>query len=163
MTSDERMAAIEAVYSARFPYFVRVAVAIVGDRDTAMQVVQDAFANVIQARRGFRAEGPLEAWIWRVVVRCARRAAQERAIGGLPDELRVSENGGPSGEFAALRTAIAVLPERQRLVVFLRYYADLDYAQIAHVLGVKVGTVSASLHAAHRSLRATLDAEEVQR
>lgn len=60
-----------------------------------------------------------------------------------------------------LRAAILALPERQRTAVFLRYYADLSYAQIADVLGVKPGTVAASLHAAHRSLRR--DLEEVAR
>jgi RNA polymerase sigma factor (sigma-70 family) len=53
---------------------------------------------------------------------------------------------------------IAQLPERQRLVVFLRYYADLDYRGIAGVLEVTVGTVSASLAAAHATLRNALEA-----
>jgi RNA polymerase sigma factor (sigma-70 family) len=48
------------------------------------------------------------------------------------------------------------LPERQRLALFLRYYADLDYRSIADVLGVEVGTVSATLSAAHSSLRRAL-------
>jgi DNA-directed RNA polymerase specialized sigma24 family protein len=41
-------------------------------------------------------------------------------------------------------------------VVFLRYFADLGYRDIAEVLDVKVGTVSATLHAAHVSLRSAL-------
>ena len=51
---------------------------------------------------------------------------------------------------------MAALPERQRLVVFLRYFADLDYREIAEALDVKVGTVSATLHAAHAALRSAL-------
>ena len=47
---------------------------------------------------------------------------------------------------------VAALPERQRLAVYLRYYADLDYRAIAHVLGVEVGTVSATLSSAHQAL-----------
>jgi len=54
------------------------------------------------------------------------------------------------------------LPERQRLVLFLRYYADLDYAEIARALGIRRGTVSATLNQAHASLRPML-AEEVLR
>jgi RNA polymerase sigma factor (sigma-70 family) len=53
------------------------------------------------------------------------------------------------------------LPDRQREAVFLRYYADLDYRTVAAVLGVEVGTVSATLSAAHRTLRKRL--EEVRR
>jgi RNA polymerase sigma factor (sigma-70 family) len=54
---------------------------------------------------------------------------------------------------------VAALPERQRLVLFLRYYADLDYAAIAAILEIKEGTVGATLHAAHASLRQALEAE----
>ena len=48
---------------------------------------------------------------------------------------------------------VQTLPERQRLAVFLRYWADLDYRAIAEVLEVELGTVSATLSAAHQSLR----------
>jgi RNA polymerase sigma factor (sigma-70 family) len=52
-----------------------------------------------------------------------------------------------------VRAWVSSLPERQRLVVFLRYFADLDYRSIAAALDVEVGTVSATLAAAHASLR----------
>ena len=51
---------------------------------------------------------------------------------------------------------IADLPERQRLVLFLRYYADLDYRQIADALGIRRGTVGATLNQAHAALRPML-------
>ena len=44
---------------------------------------------------------------------------------------------------------LARLPERQRTAVFLRYYADLDYAAIGEALGITTGTVAATLNAAH--------------
>jgi RNA polymerase sigma factor (sigma-70 family) len=55
-----------------------------------------------------------------------------------------------------VRRWIAALPERQRLAVFLRYFADLDYQAIATALDVEVGTVSATLAAAHATLRRAL-------
>jgi RNA polymerase sigma factor (sigma-70 family) len=55
-----------------------------------------------------------------------------------------------------VRAAVAALPERQRLALFLRYYADLDYAAIAAALGVAEGTVGATLNAAHAALRGSL-------
>jgi RNA polymerase sigma factor (sigma-70 family) len=48
---------------------------------------------------------------------------------------------------------VASLPERQRLAVYLRYFADLDYRSIATALDVEVGTVSATLATAHAALR----------
>jgi DNA-directed RNA polymerase specialized sigma24 family protein len=54
------------------------------------------------------------------------------------------------------------LPERQRLVLFLRYYADLDYHTIATALEIADGTVAATLNAAHTTLRKQLEVEECQ-
>ena len=61
------------------------------------------------------------------------------------------------GESSSLRLWVRSLPERQRLIVFLRYWADLDYRSIASVLEVEVGTVSATLNAAHHALRRSLE------
>jgi RNA polymerase sigma factor (sigma-70 family) len=55
-----------------------------------------------------------------------------------------------------VREAIEQLPERQRLVLFLRVYADLDYRSIAEAVGIKEGTVAATLNAAHQRLRELL-------
>jgi hypothetical protein len=46
---------------------------------------------------------------------------------------------------------IASLPERQREIVFLRYFADLDYRAIGGALGIEQGTVGAALNAAQRT------------
>jgi DNA-directed RNA polymerase specialized sigma24 family protein len=45
----------------------------------------------------------------------------------------------------------------QWLILFLRYYADLDYQQIADALELRRGTVSAALHSAHQTLRRHLE------
>jgi RNA polymerase sigma factor (sigma-70 family) len=55
-----------------------------------------------------------------------------------------------------LRGLVGDLPERQRLALFLRYYADLDYREIARILGTEVGTVGATLNKAHAALRKRL-------
>ena len=67
-------------------------------------------------------------------------------------------NGEPHDDPLGVRRFVAALPPRQREVIFLRYFADLDYATIAHVLGLALGTVSATLSAAHHTLRARLEA-----
>jgi RNA polymerase sigma factor (sigma-70 family) len=59
-----------------------------------------------------------------------------------------------------VRDAIAELPERQRLVLFLRYFADLDYAAIGQVMHVQPGTVGAALNAARAAVKESLDREE---
>ncbi len=52
----------------------------------------------------------------------------------------------------SVRAAVAALPERQRWTIFLRYYADLSYEEIAEILEVERGTVAATLHAARKAL-----------
>ena len=73
----------------------------------------------------------------------------------ISSSLTLPNSGITAGSDVA--AAIQALPERQRLAVFLRYYADLDYQQIGEVLGIATGTVSATLSAAHRTLHTQLD------
>jgi len=54
---------------------------------------------------------------------------------------------------AALRTALDGLPKRQRAIVVLRYHEDMSEAQVAHALGVSVGTVKSQASRALAKLR----------
>ena len=142
---------IETVYRTRLPEFRRVSAAIIGDRELALDAVQEGFALAVRQRASFRGEGPLEAWLWHIVVNAARAHLRRR-----PAEVeigpRASGNGHVEEAEDRIRAAILLLPERQRLVLFLRYYADLDYAAIADALEISVGTVGATLNAAHASV-----------
>jgi RNA polymerase sigma-70 factor (ECF subfamily) len=146
---------IEAVYRAGFRAFVRTATAMLGDQEAALDVVQDAFALALRKRRAFRGDGNLEAWLWRIVVNAVRdrRKAARRASPIVP-EPTLSHVVESSDD---LRAQILALPDRQRLAVFLRYYAGLSYAQIAEALDVRPGTVGALLSNAHDALRWQLE------
>jgi len=153
-----RLAELESLYRRRFGVFLRVATGILRDEDRALDAVQEGFAAAVRERRRFRGEGPLEAWVWRMVVNAALK--QRRAE--RPERPLASENGaGPAEPAHDLRARIAALPDRQRTVLFLRYFADLDYAAIGEALGISPGTVGATLNAAHAALRRNL--EEVRR
>jgi RNA polymerase sigma-70 factor (ECF subfamily) len=148
-----RLEEIEAVYREQATQFVRVARAITGDPERAAEAVQDAFANAIRSRRGYRGDGPLEAWLWRAVVNAARRASRRPLVEAGREEEAWYE---PPQQVTEVAPLVARLPERQRLIVFLRYYADLDYRAIASALDLEVGTVSSSLAAAHASIRKSI-------
>jgi RNA polymerase sigma-70 factor (ECF subfamily) len=154
--------ALGLLYQRRYRIFLRVAEAIVGDAELACDVVQDAFARALRSRFDFRGEGSLEGWVWRTVVNTARNALRDRPPAHVPlDDLagaREESGGQLDGHVRAL---VAALPERQRLVLFLRYYADLDYLRIAEALAIEPGTVGATLSHAHAALRRAL--EEVPR
>jgi len=82
---------------------------------------------------------------------------------GRPPEFGPYPDPGPATGHTLVRvTAAPVVPldlltERQREIVFLHYYADLDYAAIADALQISPGTVGATLNAARRTLRAALE------
>jgi len=151
MRRNAQPAEIEALYRTRFPAFLLSVTALLGDGDEALDVVQDAFARALRRRGSFRGDGNLEAWLWRIVLNVARDRRRRRP------EPTLAEAPAALDEFDDLRASILALPERQRLAVFLRYYADLSYDQIAAALGVRPGTVAASLNAAHASLRRSLE------
>jgi RNA polymerase sigma factor (sigma-70 family) len=153
------LAEIEALYRSRFDRFATVACAVTGSQTAARDAVQDAFASAVRRRGQFRGEGSLEAWLWRAVVNEARtQQRRRRARERLEERAAALEPAAdePGGEPSAVDSFVSSLPERQRLVVFLRYYADLTHEQIADALGIRPGTVAATLNAAHARLRPLL-------
>jgi RNA polymerase sigma-70 factor, ECF subfamily len=153
---------LEGLYRRRYRHFLRVAVAIVGEEASGHDAVQEGFAQALREQGSFRGEGPLAAWVWRMVVNAALAARRRRVeLCAAPEAVEVGSANGHLADESVVRGWVAALPERQRLVVYLRYYADLDYRSIAQVLDVEVGTVSATLSSAHQGLRRSL--EEVER
>ncbi|MDQ3671765.1 MAG: sigma-70 family RNA polymerase sigma factor [Actinomycetota bacterium] len=149
---------IEHVYRERLPEYRRVAAAIVGDRELALDAVQEGFAIAVRQRATFRGDGSLEAWLWRIVVNAARGQQRRRPDAGeLPDQPDALDNGSAADPHELVRAALSLLPERQRLVLFLRYYADLDYGAIADTLDISTGTVGATLSSAHASMSRLLE------
>lgn len=142
---------LEALYRGRLAEFTRVATAIAGDPDAGRDAVQDAFAKALRARRRFHG-GNLDAWVWQIVVNAARDRGRQRRrtfAAQRPVETRADELGLP----------LELLSDRQREVLFLHYYADLDYSAIAQALGISPGTVGATLSAARQTLRNGLTQE----
>jgi RNA polymerase sigma factor (sigma-70 family) len=150
----ELRAELEQLYRSRYERFLRVALGIVGDDAAAKDAVQEGFARALKGLDGFSRDGSLEGWVWRIVVNAALAARGERLL--LADEPEQPAVDPPS-EADEVRRWVGRLPERQRLAVFLRYYADLDYRAIAAALEIELGTVSATLSAAHSALRSQLE------
>jgi RNA polymerase sigma-70 factor (ECF subfamily) len=151
---------IEDVYRARQRAFQTTLASVTGSAESARDVVQEAFARALQKQHDFRGEGSLESWIWRIAFRVAlgSKGSQELAVDEVPEVAFVDPKGDP-----ALAAAVRRLPTQRRFVVFLRYFADLSYAEIGEVLGIAEGTVAATLSQAHAQLEAELAAPEVAR
>src|SRR4051812_45566990 len=107
MADPERWGEIEVVYREGFPRFVRVARAIVGDRETAAEAVQEGFADALRRAAQWSGRGPLEAWVWQCVLNRARKARPRALPTASEEQLRADEDPDP-----ILRARLAALPER---------------------------------------------------
>lgn len=153
---------LEDAYRTHGPRLRRLAAAIAG-ADAANDVVQDAFAQALRKRRSWRGDGPLEAWLWRLVLNAARDAERRRVRRDrLADRLlrAFERHASPHVVDDALHAPLRRLPTRQRDCIVLRYFGDLSYAEIGEVMGIEPGTVGALLSKAHAALRADLETEE---
>jgi RNA polymerase sigma-70 factor (ECF subfamily) len=155
---DERTRAIEQLYRERYVAFRNTLATVTGSYDSARDVVQETFVRALRKRRDYRGEGSLEAWVWRIAFRSAlehrkARHAQASANGSFDPALPEPERDPD------LAAAVRRLPPRKRLVVFLHYFADLSYAEIAEALGISQGTVGATLSQARGTLAEALDRE----
>ena len=153
---------IEELYRTRYPAFRSGMAGFTGSYESARDIVQEAFARALRDRRQFRGEGSLAAWVWRIAVRVAletRRNGRELSLADL-----AAEGSLPPGEHdPELAEALRRLPSRRRLLVFLRYFADLSYGEIAEVCGISEGTVAATLAQARSSLATALTRQGVAR
>jgi RNA polymerase sigma factor (sigma-70 family) len=152
----EMLAAIEAVYRDRGADFFRFALARTSDPELARDAVQEGFARAIGSTRGFRGSGSLEAWIGRCVLNAAIDASRSARAQELDEQSDDGASPPTETPDEDVRAALRRLPVRQRDALFLRHYLDFDYATIAETLGIEVGTVSATLHAARENVMQAL-------
>ena len=108
-----RAALLEDLYRDRYPHFVRVATAITGDADSGRDAVQSGFAQAVRKRRSFRGSGPLEAWVWRIVVNEARRVRRPEPAAA-PPAPEPATNGHASDDLG-VRAAILKVGDSFRL------------------------------------------------
>ena len=146
---------LERLYIDAYERLLHVAYAIIGDLDAAADAVQDGFAAAVAHQATYRGDGSLEGWVWKIVVNAARsRARTDRRLRTRPTSREADDD---ASDVSALSAVVARLPERQRLAVFLRYFAGFSYAEIADVMEVAPGTVATTLSRAHSALRRSLE------
>src|SRR5262245_4436804 len=137
----------------------RVAFRIVGQREDARDIAQEALARAFARWRRVHAYAP--AWVSRVAANLALDVVRRRpreAVGGV-ERGRGVEHDDHSLAVVARRELVDLLeglPRRQREVVVLRYLADLSEADVARVLGCANGTVKRHASRGLAALRAQL-------
>ena len=152
-----RDAELLELYRRRHAAFQSMLASVTGSVESARDVVQEAFAQALRDQKGYRGEGSLEGWVWRIAFRIAvgSKGSRELSVEEVPEVAFVEPQRDP-----VLAAAMQGLPAQRRLAVFLRYFADLSYAEIGEVLGIAEGTVAATLSQAHAQLGVLLAREE---
>jgi RNA polymerase sigma factor (sigma-70 family) len=143
-----------ALYEEHYPGLVRLAALLIGSGALAEEVVQEAF---LRSRRALeRADRPA-AYLRSAVVNGCRSVHRRQALAlrRLPALGGLSEAAEP--ELHELADVLALLPERQRTVLVLRYYADLSETEIAQLVGCRPGTVKSLAHRGLARLRALIE------
>jgi RNA polymerase sigma factor (sigma-70 family) len=159
---DRRERVLEEIYRRRYLAFRNALTPIAGSREAARDAVQEAFAKALRARKQLRSIESIEAWVWRIALRAAldgRRNGRELSLDEAVAEVDLVE----PAQDRQLAHALRRLSPRRRLIVFLRYYADLPYSEIAAICDVSEGTVAASLAQAHAALLESMHEEGVER
>ncbi len=139
-----------------------------GDRHRAEELVQEVFLAVWTKRKTYKLNKPFKAWLYTIATnrcRSAFRGKKGKPMASLEDTAgsnTEAEDHGPmdlavNAENASIVTAaVARLPEQQRMVVTLRVWGDMSYAEIAASAGRTEATVRSHMHRALESLRKSL-------
>ena len=155
--APDRDADFAAYMAARQPSLLRTAYLLTGDRHTAEDLVQVAFAKLYLSWDKVQRRELVDGYVRRILVNehssLWRRAFKRREVvsDALPETHTVDRTD--DGESAALWAFVQTLPRRQRAVIVLRYYEDLSEAETADVLGISVGTVKSQASRALAAMR----------
>ena len=151
----------EELYAKYSDRLVRFASTIVGPAD-AEDIVIDGVVGAFGSR-GWRTVEDRPSYLYRSVLNAGRmhlRAAGRRRARELRTwKPEVPSEVVPDGSFVApeVHEAVALLSARQRAVVFLTYWEDLDERSTAKRLGISVGAVRRHLHRARTKLEEQLN------
>jgi RNA polymerase sigma-70 factor (ECF subfamily) len=151
-----------------------IAYRLVGSREDALDVVQEAFIHVMRGIQTFRGQSSFRTWLYRIVTHAAldyRRWRSLRTSETLDAEAMVEPTAsGPSQrtpqEEAAARDlmqaidkALMNISEKNRAALVLFAIEGMSYKEIADVLSISVGTVMSRIFNARQRLRELLETE----
>lgn len=146
----------EDLFREQYPRLVAVGAAVLGGVDAGRDVAQETMARAHANWDSVSNADVPAAWLRRVmnnllIDQLRRRQVEQRAMERLASGVQHAE-AASSDVSSRMAELLAVLPERQRLVVALTYVADLSVADVAAALDIAPGTVKATLWKARRSL-----------
>jgi RNA polymerase sigma-70 factor, ECF subfamily len=150
---------------------------LTGNRSDAEDLVQETYAKALKGFRSFEEGTNLRAWMYRILRNSfltSRSGLRAHSMSLLADEetdISVLATHSVTPEFLLLQQegkqtvmdALACLPVNYREVVLLCEIEEMAYKEIAHVLGVPIGTVMSRLARARKMLRELLTAKPTEK
>lgn len=136
---------------------------LLGDREESQEACHEAAIKALKAEQSYQPDKPFYPWFYRILKNhCLDRLRKRKREGTAVDTELVA--GGPSAEGELLAheqsqrvlQAIERLPDNHREMIELRHFQDLEYEEMAEILGCPVGTVMSRLYRARKALRALL-------
>lgn len=165
------------------PQLYRTAYGLLGSKQDAEEVVQDAFVRAFRALNSFRGDSSFETWMHRITINLARNKFhwnRRRGEGQLTSLSSVSEEDGEQHDLlfpddrsrpdfkmenaeieSEIMQGLSSLPESLRETMVLRHVSDLPYEKIAEQLDCKVGTVKSRLARGRELLRDYLLSKDI--
>jgi RNA polymerase sigma-70 factor (ECF subfamily) len=174
---DDVPGAFEELVEAYQHRLVAVMHHLVGNAEEAEDLAQEVFLRVYRARQRYRPRSKFSTWLFTIANNLALNALRARQrkpvvpldardsgpLGPRPAEQLVADRGGaPSQRLqqqelaAVVRQALDGLNERQRMAVLLNKFEDMNYAEIAEVMGLTTKAIKSLLNRARTNLRAAL-------
>ncbi len=152
----------------------RLALSMLGNRAEAEEAAQDALVRVWKGLPGFRAQSSLSTWIFAIARNACLTAIGRRGNAPWaratsledPAARRAVERRAAGPSSGALADAVELLdrlPAKYRQVVALFYMQEKSYDEVAHMLGLPVGTVKTYLFRARQSLAGQMARERVRK
>jgi RNA polymerase sigma-70 factor (ECF subfamily) len=139
---------------------LRYAHHLTGDHDAAVDVVQETWITVLRKIRSLSDVDAFPAWIYRILTRRAadwirKRNRRRKHL----DRYQPQNTAGPSispllgQRIQSLREALGRLSPEHRMAILLYYDQGFHIAEVAHIIGIPLGTVKSRLYAARTQIR----------
>ncbi len=162
LLSGDPEAAFRDLVAAHGRTIYNVALFTLNDEIMADDATQDVFIRIWRGLKGFKGQAKLGSWIYRITKNVCYDYLKKRRPERLDEDgertLADNDRLSPEGQYLAderhlaVRTAVARLPERQRLAVTLYYFHQRSYEEVAEIMEQPLGTVKSYLHRAKAAL-----------
>ncbi|MDY0781640.1 RNA polymerase sigma factor [Tenacibaculum sp. IB213877] len=135
---------------------------IVLSHDDADDVLQNTFIKVFKSIDAFKGESKLYSWMYRIATNEAitflNKKAKTQNVDITDYQMELAKNLADDDWFSGneiqriLQEAIATLPQKQQLVFNMKYFDEMKYEDMSHILDTSVGSLKASYHHAVKKI-----------